>query len=360
MKTQIAYFISSHGFGHAARSAAIMESMQSINSNIEFNIFSQVPEWFFSNSDSFNFNFYNIPTDVGLVQKTALREDINETINRLNNYLPLRDILIINASKIIKELDSRLVISDISPLGLAAARAAGAKSMLVENFTWDWIYEKYNLNDKNLNSHIEYLRNIYSIADFRIKAQPVCHQSKSDITTYPVSRKSKLPKVKIRNKLKLDQSKPLVIITMRGINTRYKYVDNLNKLGGINFIIAGISDRFATVDNIILIPRNSNFYHPDIVNACDAVIGKLGYSTLAEVYNAGKAFGFITRDEFPESVPLENYVKTNMNGLKITSNQFESNSWIDKVEELLCLKCISHNHAYGTDQAADFLNNLII
>ena len=35
--------------------------------------------------------------------------------------------------------------------------------------------------------------------------------------------------------------------------------------------------------NLILLPHHSVFFHPDLVNASDAVVGKLGYSTLAAV-----------------------------------------------------------------------------
>jgi hypothetical protein len=31
--------------------------------------------------------------------------------------------------------------------------------------------------------------------------------------------------------------------------------------------------------NLVLLPHHSGFYHPDLVNASDAVIGKVGYST---------------------------------------------------------------------------------
>ena len=39
--------------------------------------------------------------------------------------------------------DVRLVIADAPPLGCAAAAAAGIPSVVVSNFTWDWIYQAY-------------------------------------------------------------------------------------------------------------------------------------------------------------------------------------------------------------------------
>ena len=57
--------------------------------------------------------------------------------------------------------------------------------------------------------------------------------------------------------------------------------------------------------HIIRLPAQSAFYHPDLIHAADVVVGKLGYSTLAEVWAAGVPFGYVVRPQFPESGPLE-------------------------------------------------------
>ena len=43
--------------------------------------------------------------------------------------------------------------------------------------------------------------------------------------------------------------------------------------------------------NVILLPANTDLYHPDLVHAADAVVAKLGYSTVAETYSAGVPLG---------------------------------------------------------------------
>jgi len=47
---RIAYFVTPHGFGHAARAAAVMVALQEIDPTIQFDIFTQVPRWFFQDS----------------------------------------------------------------------------------------------------------------------------------------------------------------------------------------------------------------------------------------------------------------------------------------------------------------------
>ena len=78
MKIKIAYFISPHGFGHAARSAAIMEALNEINDNIEFHLFTLVPRWFFKNSKISNFKYNELlslniqAVIVGLLQELSI------------------------------------------------------------------------------------------------------------------------------------------------------------------------------------------------------------------------------------------------------------------------------------------------
>ena len=73
---RIAYFVSPHGFGHAARAAAVMQAISEIDASVEFEIFTTVPSWFFQDSMSASFNCHAVLTDIGLVQKTAFQADV--------------------------------------------------------------------------------------------------------------------------------------------------------------------------------------------------------------------------------------------------------------------------------------------
>ncbi len=55
---RIAYFISPHGFGHAARAASVMEAIHEIDPSIRFEIFTASPSWFFQDNLSGLFNYH--------------------------------------------------------------------------------------------------------------------------------------------------------------------------------------------------------------------------------------------------------------------------------------------------------------
>ena len=63
---QIAYFVTPHGFGHAARAAAVMSSLYDRLPQVHFQIYTTVPRWFFSTSVKAPFTYNELLTDIGL------------------------------------------------------------------------------------------------------------------------------------------------------------------------------------------------------------------------------------------------------------------------------------------------------
>ena len=188
VKHGVTYFISPHGFGHAARAASVMEALYEIETSIRFDIFTMVPSWFFQDSLSAPFTYHSVLTDVGMVQESPLREDLSKTIQHLDVFLPFEPTLIGHLAQKVKGLKCELVLCDIAPMGILVAQNAGLPSVLVENFTWDWIYQGYAGFDERINSHVDYLGHIYDSASCHIQTEPVCFHRKADLLTLPVSR----------------------------------------------------------------------------------------------------------------------------------------------------------------------------
>ena len=356
---RIAYFISPHGFGHAARAASVMEAIFEIDTSIRFEIFTTVPSWFFEDSLSVPFAYHSLLTDVGMVQDSPLREDLGKTIQHLDDFLPFEPSMIGSLSRHLKALKCELIICDIAPMGILAAQGAGIPSVLVENFTWDWIYEGYESSNEQMSNYVDYLRSIYDSVSYHIQTEPVCLYRKPDLLTLPVSRRVKRPDYKIRKQLRIPTNKKAVLITMGGIQERYAFIKDLTNQTDVCFIIPGGSQTMEWSDNLVLLPFHSDLYHPDLVNASDAVIGKVGYSTLAEVYHAGVPFGYILRPSFRESKKLADYIERKMPGIAIEEADFHSGDWITQLPKLLSLERTQRSGPNGSEQIATYLCKLL-
>ncbi len=351
----LACFILPHGFGHAARAASLMSDMHEMNPHIRWNIFTLVHSWFFRDSFSFSFDYHSLLTDIGLVQTNPLEEDMAETLKALDDFLPFSaDHIKVLAEKI-KKQQCRAILCDISPLGIAVAHAAGIPAILVENFTWDWIYQGYASAYPEIEKHSDYLGEIFASADFHIQTEPVCLPGDADLTVPPLSRKIRMSRSRVRQKLGISDTCRTIMITMGGIPDKPVFLEALRGIKDVFFIVPCGSSTLCLRDNLILLPYHSDFFHPDLINASDAVIGKIGYSTLAEVHQAGIPFGYITRARFCESVVLSAYVEKHMQGKAISEKDFQRGGWIDIIPGLLEMPRLGAGKHDGVRKAAEFI-----
>lgn len=359
MQERVAYFISPHGFGHAARAAAIMSAVHGLDPCIRFEIFTTVQRWFFEDSLSGPFGYHSCVSDIGLVQKTPLSEDLDETLSRLDHFLPFQGSTIETLARLIEKLRCKLIICDISPMGIAVAKKSGIPSVLVENFTWDWVYEAYERLHGGFGRHAAYLRNVFDSADYRVQTEPVCSPRDSDLITSPVSRKTRTLAEQIRSALGIPPEGKLAMVTMGGIPEPFALPERFAGQEGVWFVFPGGSRSREKRGNLIVLPHRSEFFHPDLINAADVVVGKLGYSTLAEVFHSGVPFGYITREDFRESEILADYAAKKMSGFPVEKSQFGEGRWLSCVKDLLALPRVKQSLPNGSSRAAGFIRSLL-
>lgn len=355
---KIAWIISPHGYGHAGRSCAMMEALARRKPGIHFEIFTRVPRWFFAESlpAGCAWEYHELLSDVGLAQKSPLEEDFDESVRRLDEFYPLKVERVGKLAEKIDALDCRLVVCDIAPLGIAAARAANRPSVLVENFTWDWIYEGYLDMDPRLGRHVDYLRELFASATHHIQTEPVSHRwGRPDLTVAPVSRRPRHSRAQTRLALGLGGDEPLAMVTMGGIEEKFEHLKDAPELNGVRLLVIGGVEKLERSRALIRLPHHSEFYHPDLVHASDAVVGKLGYSTLSEIHAAGARFLYIPRRLFRESPPLEFFVKREMKGLRISDMEFQNGAWMARLNELMKMPRLEDERPNGADAAADYI-----
>ncbi len=357
--TSIAFFVSSHGLGHAARATAVMAAVRERHPSVRFDIFTSAPEWLFRETLHGAFEYHDMQTDVGMKQRTPFHEDISGTLTDLDRFFPFNPEAIEAVARMLKESGVRLILCDISPMGIAVGAEAGIPSVLIENFTWDWIYQTYAEIAPQFISHIEFLKTLFAGAGYHVQTEPVCCRQNADLTVSPISRKPRTKASQIRETLGLNGQGAVVHITMGGIPQEYAIKDRLKAYPDMHFIISGSGPALECDANVFTLPYHSSLYHPDIINAADLVIGKAGYSTLAEVYYAGIPYVYVERPLFRESDILSDFIGTHMHGMAITVEEFESGAWIGDIPRLLDKPVLCRGETTGAEQVAEFVSRLL-
>lgn len=351
----IAYFITDHGFGHATRSLAIMNSLEKRMPQARFEIFTTCPEWLFEELPQSHYSYHRLRTDIGMVQTSPWNEDPDATWRQLNGWLPFDSARVDAIARDLEALNCRLVVNDISPLGIMAGKHAGLPTLLVENFTWDWIYRAYQHTTPELNTAIDYLAEVFNKVDHRIQTQPLCRPKADAVQVPPISRKPRSNREHIREQLQLTDRTKLVLISTGGIPNNFDVINHLPETLDVYFVIPGAQGPLTAHRRVIQLPAHSNFYHPDLVQAADVIIGKVGYSTVAETYQCGTPFGYVLRPVSPESDKLEIFIQSHMPAKAIDHKAFQSGRWLAALPELFEIPRHPNPTQNGADTVATFI-----
>ncbi|MGB3210792.1 MAG: hypothetical protein WBB19_08840 [Desulforhopalus sp.] len=352
---QIACFVSPHGFGHATRAIAVVEALQRIRPDIHTHFFTTVPRSLFDQTLA-DFTYHPAVVDVGLVQSSALDSDIPATIKQLDRFLPFSKALVVDLAA--KCARCSLILCDIAPLGITVAQYAGLPSILVENFTWDWIYQPYLKKHLKLQPHAQFLEKKFAQADYRIQTEPLCFPAKRDLHCGPIFRRVKGNHFSLRQDLGCGYKK-LVVVTMGGIFQKIPSHLNMAEFSHMHFLFTGQAETKQIGENIALLAQDSGIYHPDLFCIADVVVCKTGYSTIAECCQAGARVISVGRADFPESKVLQSYLQDRLGGVSITQEMYQDGRWMTLASNLLTTPkpaAVSENSA---DQVADFLSGLI-
>ena len=147
---------------------------------------------------------------------------------------------------------------------------------------------------------------------------------------------------------------------MGGIDLEIPFVHQLPTLPNTIFLLAGQKTNLHHADNVFLLSRNSDFYHPDLINAADLVVCKSGYSTVAECFQAGVPIVTVGRATFPESAVLEQFCVKQLEGQILSQEEFLSGIWLNRLDTFFSAHRQSPAPGNGADTIADYLYQFFV
>lgn len=347
-----AVFVSPHGFGHAARASAVMEALHR-RLGFRFEIFSSSPRWVFDESVEGLYRHHEVLTDVGFVQTSALSFDPARTVEAVRRLVPFDPVLVDRLAADVREAGCAFVLCDIAPLGVAVAERAGVPSVLVQNFTWPWLYEPITAQAPELAPLSAELDLWFGRATLHLLAEPFCHpDARAHGTVPPVSRPATLSREEARKALGLGAEERVVVVTMGGYAEEMPFLDALGSLPGVTVLVTG-APVTEVRGSLHLFDNATKLYMPHLVRAADAVVAKLGYSTVAEVWREGRPLAFVTRGDFRETAPLRRWVAERLPGFEIPAGDFAEGRWIQRMPELLAARPPEPQPRSGADAVVD-------
>jgi hypothetical protein len=229
-------------------------------------------------------------------------------------------------------------------------------SVLIENFTWSWIYREQIDREPRFRPWVTRMRELEALADLRIQAEPVCVPESEAVGVGPIARRPRSTAEAVRSRLGIAADRSMVLVSMGGIETVFSDAGRWGGIEGleaIDFVVpGGAKEWIERRGPLVLLPHHTPIFHPDLVHAADAVVGKLGYSTVAEAIAAGTRVAYLPRPGFRESEVLADHVRARIPSLELLPDAFESAEGLAGLADLLARPRPSPRPAAGAAEAA--------
>jgi len=285
---QIVFYISGHGFGHAARDVEVINAIARERRDARFVVRTTVPRWFFTGART-PLDVQPLETDTGLVQIDSLRFDEHETAARAAAFYRDFGRRVDAEAKVLRAGGADLVVGDIPPLAFAAAERAGVRSVALGNFTWDWIYRMYPAFNTLAPDVIPTIRAAYAKAGsaLRLPFHGGFEALTAVIEDIPlIARRSRRDPADTRRLLGVDDDRPVVLASFGKYGAALPY--EAMRDGGEFTLL--------TVDQ----DPPHGLEYPDLVAAADVVISKPGYGIVSECIANDTALLYTSRGRFVE------------------------------------------------------------
>lgn len=302
------FYISGHGFGHASRQIEIINALGALPS-IEIVICTSAARWLFTRTVRMPFTFVEGPVDTGVVQVDALRLDEAATIARaaeFHHHLPERAHR--EAARLL-ERGARLVVADAPPLGCAAASAAGVPSVVVSNFTWDWIYEAYARELAAAPDLLPAIRDAYAQAaeGWRLPMHGGFATIPRIIDVPFVVRRARADRTAhdVRSDLSLPLDRPIALVSFGGYGVAGLRLNELDCFDDIDVVVTAPAAQLNSTDGPVLRVADEDIYrqgltYVDLIAAVDVVVTKPGYGIIADCLANNTAMLYTARGRFAE------------------------------------------------------------
>jgi hypothetical protein len=316
--------ISSHGFGHGSRSAAVLCELAQLRPGWRLVLSTALPERFLHLAfGSVPFERRSNSWDVGMVQADALGADGAATLaalERLDGELPQR--IATEVAWLQTQRQPVLVLGDVPP---AAARiAAGVEAPLVwlASFGWDAIYAPLG---GALAERAEACRELYSRGDLLLRC-PLALPMDWGIPERPIGLTCSRPRhdpQRIATDLNLPADREqCALISFGGLGLRLD-PGLLERWPDWTFI--GTDGAVTQASNGRLLPEGIRPI--DAMPLVSRLITKAGYSSFCEAFSQGVGIHLVERQGFAEAPVLAEALQDHGYHRLLGREQWLSGDW---------------------------------
>jgi len=296
----VAYYITSHGYGHGVRSCAIIRALNSLYPHVKVQIVSGLPPGFFQHQfDAMPISVRSKSFDVGMTQIDSIRVDVPSTLEKLCALYSRRMEIVEAETAYLAEQGIALCVVDIPALPVEAARKAGVRCIAVGNFSWDWIYSEFLPQDAAWGPIIDSLREEYGKTDLLLRL-PFCDRMDAFpiIEDIPLVASPGTPRrEEIANWTRCDPVRKWILLSFTTLEWTEEALRRVEHVRDYEFFTV---DPLGWEGSRIHRLDRGRIQFADILASMDAVLSKPGFGILSDCIANKKPLIYADRSNFLE------------------------------------------------------------
>ncbi|MFQ5468793.1 MAG: hypothetical protein ACE5EH_00665 [Gammaproteobacteria bacterium] len=345
--------ISSHGFGHIAQTAPIVNEVASRIKNLKITIRSAAPLQQLESRIKVPFDYLQDEVDFGMRMFNALDVDVQATVSIYDSLHQNWGEAIKRETGLMQSIRPDLVLANIPYLTLAGAAKANIPCIAFGSLNWHDIFSHYCSSDTRSASILQQIRSAYSSATRFLSLEP----------TMPMSLDNRLepigPVAQLGNNIKKDiislingtAKDKLILVSLGGIATdppvkKWPVLENFRWLVPQSWCSG--QQHTHSIDAL-------KFSFIDLLKSSDVLITKTGYGSLIEACCNQTAVINIPRPDWPEQPGLATWMEKHHHYLEAQREEvFDENivSKLDYLNQMIAKPVISPT---GIQDATDIV-----
>ena len=301
--------ISSHGFGHLAQVAPVLNALAARLPTLRLTIRSGLNIAHLQTRLTPKFTHVAAATDFGYLMHDAIRIDLPATAAAYRELHADWTARVGNEADFLTSLQPDLLLSDVSYLPLAGAAQAGIPAWAMSSLNWAELFAHY-FSDASWAApiHCQILA-AYNSAECFLRLSP--GMPMDDLQRVhslgPVAGLGKDCRSALREQLGCAPHERLVLIAFGGFSKRLP-MESWPHIEGIRWLVHE-NWRLAHVSATAFEPLDRPFV--DLLRSVDAVITKPGYGLFSEAGCNGTPVLYVRREDWPEEDCLIDWLARN-------------------------------------------------
>ena len=284
----VAYYVTGHGLGHATRAADVVGEL--LRRGHAVVVVTAAPQHVFvaeAAGASGALSFRKRLLDCGAKQADALSVDPSGSLELYHaTAVEPRETLLREEEAWLLEARVSIVVTDIVPLACAAAARAGLPCVGCSNFSWDFVYADYFVEEARsdaLRRVVWQIAEDYSHADalLRLPGHTPLPAFREIVDVPLVVRRPRRSRAETRASLGVAEDTRLLLTSLAATTCPRRAAMAAGRL---------VLRRRVDVQVAAPLPPNwrapPDAFVPDLVAAADVILGKIGYGTASECLRA--------------------------------------------------------------------------